>query len=117
LPAAIILSASLRYTAIEQGVIDNSSEPALLTAIARIQKEIPGESETLPAYVNLLARAGKRDEAIAVARAAAANRKRYDPSVILRLVAASRAHKLGIEDELQNVAEDDPNSPRVALAR
>src|SRR5262249_12317030 len=50
-----ILLTSIASKAVEQGVLDAGVEPDLLANIEQIQKQQPGEPETLPAYVNLLA--------------------------------------------------------------
>src|SRR5213076_1639773 len=64
---AAALLANVRYMALEQGILDSSTEPNLLAAVAQIQKLVPGEPETMPTYVSLLARAGRRDDAVAAA--------------------------------------------------
>ena len=119
-PDAAIALVNLRYRALEQGLVDASSEPALLAAVEQVQKQIPGEAETLPTYVSLLARAGRRDGAIAVVRTAIDDPKRYGQATLLRLLAVSRAQKLGLEQDLKSAASgggDVKDSPRLALAR
>jgi tetratricopeptide (TPR) repeat protein len=117
---SVILMASIGYKALEQGSIDASIEPDLLTNVRNLQKQYPGEPETLVPYVNLLARAGRRDDAIAAVRGAIANPKEYDQATILRLLVASRTHKLGLDDDLQRLASamsSGQDTPQLALAR
>lgn len=109
--------ANVQYRALEQGEMNPSLEPTLLAFVTRIQQVEPGEPETLPTYVSLLARAGKRDEALTAAGLVARDPKRYDQGTRLRLSAVSRAQKLGLENELGDVASvDGATDPRIALA-
>jgi tetratricopeptide (TPR) repeat protein len=117
LPAAITL-ATIRHKSLEElGSDDANEEARLLALVEQIQKTAPGEAETLPIYANLLAHANRRDEAIAAVRTVTKNSKKYDQATVLRMLAVSRAHKLGLENELQSVGDDGKDTPRVALAR
>ncbi len=117
--ATITALATIRYQALDEGPPDASAESNLLALITDIQKQSPGEPGTLPAYVNLLARAGKKQEAIDVLHAVTANVRRYEQPTLLQLVAASRAHGLGLENELLSTpaAREGDSTPRVALAQ
>jgi tetratricopeptide (TPR) repeat protein len=117
LPAAAITLASIRFKALEEGPPDAAEEARLLSLIEQIQKLTQGEPETLPIYVDLLARAGRMDDARSAARAAIANPKRYDPTTLLRLGTVSRDRKLGLEQELEGAGKPEQETPRLALAR
>ena len=117
--ATVTALATIRYKALDEGPANAAEEANLLAFVADIQKQVPGEPETLPAYVNLLARAGKNQEAIAALHAAIANLQRYDQPTVLQLAAASRLHGLGLENQLLSTKPSDgeDNLPRVALAQ
>ncbi|MEO6436077.1 MAG: tetratricopeptide repeat protein, partial [Tepidisphaeraceae bacterium] len=122
----IVTLANIRHKALGEGALgegaavegspDGADEAKLLKLVEQIHKIAPGEPETLPVFVNLLAKAGRRDEAIAVLRAVVSNPTKYNQSTVLRLVSVSRSHKLGLEDELQATSGGE-ETPRTALAR
>ncbi len=114
-PAIAAAYAAVRYRAVEEGQASAADEAKLLEQVTEIQKQIPAEAETLPIYVNLLARAGRKDDAIAAVKSAAADGKKLDQTTVLRLLAASRNHKLGLEEFLHNAGNEDESNPRVAL--
>lgn len=91
---------------------------ALLEDIGRVQKAIPGEETTLPAYVTLLARSGQKAEAERVLRAALEGKNPPRDNALLRLVKASRDGGLGLEQACFDASEKayGPN-PDLALAR
>lgn len=91
----------------------------LLRFVDRIQTAQPGEPETLPMYVALLARAGERARAVDVIDDALKAQPPHDTETLIRLAATSRAEKLGREAPLfEAVARQQPTpSPRIALAQ
>jgi tetratricopeptide (TPR) repeat protein len=121
-PDAVITLACVQYDALEHGELDSGHESALLSLVQQIQEAMPDEPQTLPLYVNLLARAGRKSDAIAAARNAIASpTTRPSAPTLLRLLSTSRAQKLGLDDELQsalNAAGGEGRAdPRVTLAR
>jgi tetratricopeptide (TPR) repeat protein len=100
-PDAAVALAVVEYRALEQGELEAGREAALLALVKKIQEVAPGEPETLPVYVSLLARAGQKDHAIAAVRAALTGPAKPNQATLLRLISASRAQGLGQEDDLQ----------------
>ncbi|HYO11384.1 MAG TPA: tetratricopeptide repeat protein [Tepidisphaeraceae bacterium] len=116
--ATITALAAIRYKNLEEGNADSNEERSLLALVEKVQQEVPGEAETLPVYVNLLARTGKKGAAAAAVRAAIEKGRKYDQTTIVRLLAASRAHQLGLEEEIHAAGGAGPDdSPRVAFSR
>ncbi|MDP9174156.1 MAG: tetratricopeptide repeat protein [Planctomycetota bacterium] len=93
-------------------------QPArLLALVDQIQKEIPGEQESLVIRVTLLARSGKLDEARTALRAGVANKTSMSESTLLRLGAVSEAWKLGLEDScFQRSLQENGITANLALA-
>lgn len=78
-----------------------------------------GEPETLPAYVTIAARLGKKDEAATAIARALDHPERYDANALLRLSNAARA--AGLDEAAMKVGTAMQSlkveSPEVALAR
>jgi tetratricopeptide (TPR) repeat protein len=116
--AAAVTLANILHKAIEEMGGDAEQEKRLFTLVEQIQKAEPGEPETMPLYVDLLAKAKRRDEAIAAVRNAMKGKRPLNQATALRLTAVSRQHNLGLEEELKAVGIDGgPDTPRLALAR
>jgi Tfp pilus assembly protein PilF len=90
----------------------------LITRIAEVQKLIPNEPETLPVYVDLLARTGNHDQAVAVIRGAENSTGPYREDLLLRLARISRDQQLHMESELYATIQKDVGlTPELALAQ
>jgi predicted Zn-dependent protease len=89
----------------------------LIGFIQDIQKGAPGERETLPPLVDLEARDGKRDKAIATTRAALSTPdEKSDTDLVLRLAEVNRKQNLGLDQEISAALPSDiSTSPRLAL--
>ena len=72
----------------------------LLRAVEEIQRDEPGEPNTLPTYAAVLARSGRREDAAKVIRDALAADPAPTPQVVARLAAVSRDNGLGLNDVL-----------------
>jgi tetratricopeptide (TPR) repeat protein len=82
-----------------------------------IQEKVPGEPQTLPIYVNLLAKTGDKDKAIAAVRDAIDKGHPIGTDAWLRLAAVSRSQKLGLERVIMDHAKKaHGETPKVALA-
>lgn len=89
----------------------------VLKIVSEIQTKVPGEPQTLPMYVNLLARSGKKDQAVQELRTAIDKAYPVGADTWLRLAAVSRANNLGLEQPILAHAEKAYGfSPRLALA-
>lgn len=118
------LSTAITYAGVAFQHLDKSSEPAkldeLLKLVEAIQKASPGEPETLPIHITLLARSGQRDAAINAARAAI---NLEDPApaaaTLLRLASVSRSERLELESDIAAAVDksEEPITPALALAR
>jgi tetratricopeptide (TPR) repeat protein len=90
----------------------------LLDEVKQLQTQIPGEPSTLPIYVALLAQTGQRDTAIDVIHQACKNPGAEGENLLLELVQASRAAKLGMESTIYAAIDAKYGvTPRVAFAR
>lgn len=103
------------------GAAQRSDDPALasrvLTLSREIQTRIPGEPQTLPIYVSMLARTGQHQEAIAVIRNAITSQHVLDNATLIHLAAVSRSAKLGMEKQILTRAEQLHGlTPDLALA-
>ncbi len=87
---------------------------ALLDRVGQVQKAIPNEPNTLPMYVDLLARAGRDADAKAAIDAALA--AGVSPDVRLQLAGYSRAYQLGLAPELVATPAGEI-TPALALAQ
>ncbi len=108
--------AAVRFEQLEHHP-DSAASKELFTFISSIQKQVPGEPQTLPAYVALLNRNGQRDKAVAVLESVIRSPRAYDQGVILRLAGISRVENLGLENELLSAAGSEGNTPQAVLAR
>lgn len=97
---------------------NNPPDVAKVLALAgEIQQKVPGEPQTLPIYVSLLARTGDKDKAVATVRDALAKSYPIGSDAWLRLASVSRAQKLGLEHQILDHAEKAYGyTPKVALA-
>lgn len=91
----------------------------LLRAVQEIQRDEPGEPNTLPTYAAVLARSGRRDDAAEVIRAALAADPAPSPQVVARLAAVSRDNGLELDEALAQklrgrVADGGPAAAYVA---
>src|SRR5262249_45343995 len=89
----------------------------LLEFVSRIQEQIPGEPQTLPVYVEMSARTGKRDDAEKAIRAALD--KSAPLETLRRLLVICRAQNLSddLVDQLgQRIGPRETTSPAFALS-
>jgi predicted Zn-dependent protease len=100
---AVVAQALVRY-AHWQDSQDPDEAKKLLDYIGEIQKQMPGEPETLPIYVSLTAESGNRDGAIAIIRNAETNEK-ISEDLLIRLAQTSRQENLGLESELYALSQ------------
>jgi tetratricopeptide (TPR) repeat protein len=98
---AVVAQAMVRYAHLQQSQ-DPDEAKKLLDYISEIQKQMPGEPETLPIYVALTAETGNRDGAIAIIKNAEGNDK-ISQDLLIRLAATSRQENLGMESELYDL--------------
>lgn len=102
---AVVSVANAWSALIESGQGDAGAEQ-FMTLLEEIQKASPGEPNTLPLYVNMLARTGKKDQARTTLEAALSNDKvKLPESVLLRLAKISADHNLGLADKIYAHAE------------
>ncbi len=94
-----------------------AAEEPLLNWLEKIQQSQLGEPWSLPMYVRLLARRGKRDRAIAILnRVLDATSVRYDATYWIELARLSRTESLGLESRcLKRCREAYPQSAELAL--
>ena len=90
-----------------------------LEYVERIQAAAPGEEQTLPLFVDLLAEAGRREDAIAaVSEAVAKPRVTLSEQTLLRLIAVDDRHDLGLANKLLEVSEKAHGvTPQLAATR
>jgi tetratricopeptide (TPR) repeat protein len=114
LPADIALaSAWFKYS---EETPDPNDAKKLMDLVTEIQRNRPGEPETLPIYIALLARSGQRDHAIELLRKALLPENKLSIDALMRLAAVSQAEKLGLEhDILARAQSTEPHTPRSAL--
>jgi predicted Zn-dependent protease len=98
---AVVAQALVRYAHLQESQ-DPDEAKKLLDYVAEIQKQMPGEPETLPIYVALTADGGNRDAAIAIIKNAESNDK-ITEDLIIRLAQTSRQENLGLESELYDL--------------
>lgn len=115
-PAPAKALAVARYArALEVG--DPKEYENVLDLVSQIQKYLPGESETLPMYVDLLARVGKRDEAVTALRGALSDQQDRPAETWVSLIEISQRQKLGLEGQLLERAKAvHGTTPAIALA-
>lgn len=99
---------------------DPASNEKLLDQVTKLQARFrpDGEPQTLPIYVSLLSRLGNKDAAIAATKAALSARRPYPLESLLKLSAASRQQKLGLETQiLEHATKVYGSAAPIALAR
>jgi tetratricopeptide (TPR) repeat protein len=118
------LSPAITYVVVAFKHLGQSNDPAKVHELLKLCESInaaqPNEPETLPIRVALLARKGKRDEAIGAARTVLSSTTTRPSSLtLLRLASISRTEKLGLEPEISSLIErgHEPLTPALALAR
>jgi Tfp pilus assembly protein PilF len=94
---------------------DQKELDRLLRAVEEIQQAAPGEPTTLPIYAAVLARSGRRDDAINVIKGALAADPPPPPQVVARLAAVSRDNGLGLDGAAAqklrgNLADGSPSA-------
>ncbi|MCC7147530.1 MAG: tetratricopeptide repeat protein [Phycisphaeraceae bacterium] len=100
----VIVTHALAWAAaVETSVLAN--EASLLNYVNQIQKDLPGEPETLPIQAWLYARQGQSDQARTIVRDALAAEKPLPRPALMRLATISRQFKLGLEDQCQAMIE------------
>jgi tetratricopeptide (TPR) repeat protein len=88
----------------------------LMELVNAIQTRRPGEPETLPIYITLLARSGQRDQAINLLKKALLPENKPSVDALMKLASVSQSEKLGLEqDILDRAREVEPRTPRSAL--
>jgi predicted Zn-dependent protease len=94
---------------------------SLLGLVQTIQSEQPNEPKTLPIYVELLVRAGRTQDALAVSRAALQSQAMSSPSagpVLLELARVSAKARLGLEPAIADLLEQiKPATPETMYDR
>jgi tetratricopeptide (TPR) repeat protein len=108
--------AAVKFAQLEQNP-DPAAGKELFETLEKIQKFVPGESQSLPAYVAMLNRAGQREKAIEALQSVLQDPRKYDQSSLLRLAGVSQKEKLGLENELLTAAGSEGDTPRGVLAR
>jgi tetratricopeptide (TPR) repeat protein len=117
------LSPAITYVVVSFKHLGQSNDPAKVDELLKLCESInaaqPNEPETLPIRIALLARKGKRDEAIHAARSVLSATTRPSSLTLLRLASISRTEKLGLEPEISSLIEQghEPLTPALALAR
>lgn len=101
--------------------LDSGNNPPsakrVLELAGEIQKKVPGEPQTLPIYVSLLARTGDSAKACEVIKDAIAKSYPIGTDAWLRLASVSHARKLGLDQEiLDHTAKKYGMTPKLALA-
>lgn len=95
-----------------------SDAEQILKLVEPIQKAAPNEPQTLPIYISLLSRTGRKDEAITKLQAALASPVAESEELMVRLSMLSRAEKLGLEKTILDQLEKRSGlTPTVASAR
>jgi tetratricopeptide (TPR) repeat protein len=97
---------------------DANNAAALLDEVKQLQGQLANEPQTLPIYVALLAQTGRRDAAIDAIKSACKNPGDGGEDLLMDLVQASRAAKLGMEQPLYAAIQQKYGlTPRLAYAR
>jgi len=99
----------------------NQNDPTLrdkvLGLVSDIQSKLPGESDTLPIYVNLLAQSNQRDKAIAAVNQVLNSPHPPSQDTVIALLPISRANHLNLESNLLQQAQKTYGlTPSLALA-
>jgi tetratricopeptide (TPR) repeat protein len=122
---AAIADIKVNYASLLASVEAKPSTPdanvtaALLDEVKQLQTQLPNEPQTLPIYVALLSQTGRRDAAIDAIKAACKNPPADGgEELLMDLVQASRAAKLGMEPSLYAAIQRKYGlTPRLAYAR
>lgn len=113
---AIVATALAWSAMVEAG----RSEPneALIGLLERLQGERPRDEATIPAYVSLLAKASRREEAIDAINWAISERDLARESTLLEVADISRQHKLDMQEKIyETIIERYGRTASIALAR
>jgi cytochrome c-type biogenesis protein CcmH/NrfG len=114
---AAIASIRVRFARLSPSV-DSDLAKELLDEVKQIQKQIPGEPQTLPIYVALEAQLGHRDVAVDAIDQACQNPGNGGEDLLLDLAAASKTTKLGLEQNIYKAIEAKYGlTPRLAYIR
>ncbi|MBC7782235.1 MAG: tetratricopeptide repeat protein [Burkholderiales bacterium] len=114
--ASAINLALVRYRLIDE-TSDQAGADELLKMVQQVQAAVPGEPNTLPMGVSLLAASGQREQAIAMLDAAIQSSRPLDVQTTLKLAAVSRAEGLEREELILSRVPDAQINPRLALTR
>lgn len=116
--AAVVTVAKAWSKMIESGEADDSVEQ-YATLLEEVQKAAPGEPNTLPLYIDVLARQGDKDKARQVLTGAITkHQSKLGEKALLRLAGVSQKHNLGVADQIfEHVNQGDGMSPNVAYAQ
>ncbi|MGA2441096.1 MAG: tetratricopeptide repeat protein [Tepidisphaeraceae bacterium] len=97
---------------------DANNTTALMDEVKQLQAQLPNEPQTLPIYVALLWQTGQRDAAIDAIKGACKNPGDGGEELLMDLVQASRAAKLGMEQSIYAAIQAKYGlTPRLAYAR
>lgn len=108
---AVVLSSTLDQT-------DSTRSAQVLELVSRIQKLIPSEPQTLPAYIRLLGRSGQRESAAKALEQAISQDTKMDAATLARLAGVSQELSLGLEDRCFELSEKlHGMTPELALMK
>jgi tetratricopeptide (TPR) repeat protein len=114
LPADIALA--LAWFKFSEETPNPNDGQKLMELVTAIQTRRPGELETLPIYITLLARSGQKDQAVALLKKALLPENKPSVDSLMKLASVSQAEKLGLEQEILDRARViEPRTPRSAL--
>jgi len=98
---------------------DDATAQGILRNVENIQKNIPGEPETLPIYLTLLCRTGQKELAAQKLQEAMSSGRKYSPETFLRLSRVAADQKLvpGADQKLRDLAgQVGGATPQIAMA-
>lgn len=107
--------AIVRYMQIERTGDENAARD-LLNVVQQMQEQMPGEPNTLPIYISLLARSNRHEEARSIANTALNHLGEYSAETLLRLASVSHAFNLGLEEQFLSPPKEEQYTPRLTLA-
>jgi tetratricopeptide (TPR) repeat protein len=111
-----IVRARVQAAAYENGRFNQPQ--SLLRLAEEIQKQLPGEEQTLGIQIGLLGKLGRKEEALKAATAALDLPKKLSETALLRLAALSRAYGMGLEEQCFSRSEREYGSTSaLAFAR
>ena len=114
--ACVIALARAWAAGVEQGRTAQIDDLSKL--VEEVQRQLPGETQTLMVQVGLLARRGSTADAVRVIRTAAARTPPPDEQALISLAGLSRRHGLGVEAECLDRSEQAHGlTPSLAYAR